>query len=58
MRRVYNLKPIDRGVYEKELLKIDERLNILSMMFSGNLLKIIPIPDDPNNTWVIETQSW
>lgn len=52
VRRVYGLEPIDRGVYEKELLKIDERLNILSMTFSGTLLKIVPNPNDPNNTWV------
>ncbi|MCP4978200.1 MAG: cytochrome c biogenesis protein CcsA, partial [Maribacter sp.] len=51
VRRVYGLEPIDRGVYEKELLKIDERVNILSMVFSGSLLKIIPNPDDSNNTW-------
>jgi cytochrome c-type biogenesis protein CcsB len=52
MRRVYALKPIDRGAYAKELLKIDERLNILSMLFSGSLLKIVPNPNDSNNTWV------
>ena len=51
VRRVYDLEPIDRGVYEKELLKIDERVNILSMVFSGSLLKIIPNPNDPNSTW-------
>ena len=52
VRRVYALDPIDRGTYARELMKIDERLNILSMIFSGNLLKIVPIPNDPNNTWV------
>ncbi len=52
VRRVYNLTPKDRGTYEKELIKIDERLNILSMVFSGNLLKIIPVADDENNTWI------
>lgn len=51
VRRVYGLDPIDRGVYAKELIKIDERLNIVSMLFSGRLLKIVPIPNDPNNTW-------
>lgn len=51
VRRVYGLEPIDRGVYAKELLKIDERLNILSMLFSGSLMKIVPNPGDPNNTW-------
>ena len=52
MRRIYSLDPIDKGVYEKELMKIDERVNILSMAFSGSLLKIIPNPGDANNTWV------
>lgn len=51
VQNTYALAPIDRGVYEKELLKIDERLNILSMALSGSLLKIVPNPNDPNNTW-------
>ncbi|KAA3636243.1 MAG: cytochrome C biogenesis protein, partial [Bacteroidetes bacterium] len=52
VRRAYGLQPIDRGVYEKELMKIDERVNIASMVYSGSLFKIIPVPDDPNNTWI------
>ena len=52
VRNVYNLKPVDRGVYEKELLKIDEKVNILSMLFSGSLLKIIPDTNDVNNAWL------
>ena len=52
VRRVYDLNPKDRGVYEKELLKIDERLNVLSMSFSGSLLKVIPVANDLNNTWI------
>ncbi len=51
MRRIYALDPTDRGTYEKELLKIDERVNIMSMAFSGSLLKIVPNPGDPGNTW-------
>ena len=52
IRKAYNLMPKDRGVYEKELLKLDEKVNILGMVFSGNLLKIIPDSDSPNNTWL------
>lgn len=51
LRRINALKPIDRGVMEKDLLKVDERLNIIHMMLGGGLLKIIPVPGDPNNTW-------
>lgn len=52
VRRVYGMDPKDRGTYEKELIKIDERLNILNMAFSGSLLKMVPIPGSPNNTWL------
>jgi hypothetical protein len=45
------MQPRDRGVFEKELIKIDERVNIANMIFSGHIFKIIPVPDDPNNTW-------
>jgi cytochrome c-type biogenesis protein CcsB len=50
--KAYNQKPVDRGVYEKELMKIDEKVNILSMLFSGSLLKIVPDTNDENNTWL------
>lgn len=52
VRRAYGLQPIDRGTFEKELMKLDERINIVSMIFSGRLFKLIPVLDDPNNTWV------
>ncbi len=52
VRRAYGLQPIDRGVYEKELMKIDERVNIAGMVYSGRIFKIIPVPGESNNTWV------
>jgi cytochrome c-type biogenesis protein CcsB len=52
VRKANSLQPIDRGVFEKELIKIDERVNIINMIFSGHFFKLIPIPGDPNNTWV------
>ncbi|MEL6592521.1 MAG: cytochrome c biogenesis protein ResB, partial [Bacteroidota bacterium] len=51
MARVQQLAPIDRGTFEKELLKIDERVNILNMVFSGHLLRLVPRQNDPSNTW-------
>ena len=52
VRRAYSLQPIDRGMLEKDLMKIDERVNIASMIFSGRIFRIIPIENDLNNTWV------
>jgi cytochrome c-type biogenesis protein CcsB len=51
VRNAYNMPPRDRGVFEKELVKIDEKVNICSMVFSGRFLKVFPIPGDENNTW-------
>ncbi len=45
-------KPLDKNLYDKELIKVDERLNISYMIYSGSLLNIYPIPHDINNKWV------
>jgi cytochrome c-type biogenesis protein CcsB len=52
--RANNTKPAERGVYEKQLIKVDERLNIMSMIFSGSFFRVVPLENDPNNTWVSE----
>lgn len=52
--RANNLEPIDRGTFEKQLLKVDERVNIVGMAFSGTMLQIVPVEGDANNTWVSE----
>lgn len=51
VRRANTLSSIDRGVLEKELLKIDERVNIMNMILGGDFLRLVPIAGDPNNTW-------
>ena len=35
-------KPLDKNKYDTELIKIDERLNIAYMVYSGSLLRIYP----------------
>jgi cytochrome c-type biogenesis protein CcsB len=35
-------KPIERGTYEKDLIKTDEKLNIIYSVFNGALLNIFP----------------
>ena len=43
--------PTKMGTYEKELVKVDERLNITYMVFNGSILRLFPKPNDPTNTW-------
>tara|TARA_R110000850_G_scaffold80862_1_gene173590 strand:- start:140891 stop:144061 length:3171 start_codon:yes stop_codon:yes gene_type:complete len=38
--------------FEKDLLKTYESLYLLNQGLSGTILRIFPIPDDQNNTWV------
>ena len=45
-------KPLEKNLYDKELVKVDERLNIAYMVYTGSLLKIYPVPHDINNKWV------
>lgn len=51
VRNANNAPPRDRGVFEKEIVKLDEKVNICSMVFSGRFLKVFPIPGDTTFTW-------
>ncbi len=43
--------PKDRTTYDRELLKVDERLNIIYMVFQGGILRIFPKPKDATHHW-------
>ncbi len=51
VRDAYNKDQRDRGVFEKELIKLDEKVNIASMVFSGRFMKVFPVPGDDTHTW-------
>ena len=42
----------DQNKYDKEILKLDERVNILYSLFNGEMLSIYPIKGDKNNKWL------
>ncbi|MEX1002838.1 MAG: cytochrome c biogenesis protein CcsA [Crocinitomicaceae bacterium] len=44
-------KPAERSQYDKDVLKTDERLNIMFGVFNYSYLKIFPKPNDPENRW-------
>lgn len=45
------LDPNKRGTYEREVIALDEKLNVIYMIFYGNLFKIYPLANDPVKTW-------
>ncbi|MEP7266749.1 MAG: cytochrome c biogenesis protein CcsA [Saprospiraceae bacterium] len=50
--KAYNHEPRDRSVLDKELIKLDEKVNICNLIFTGRLMQWFPIENDPNNKWV------
>lgn len=47
----YAKKPAQRDMFDKEVMKVDERLNIAYMVYTGELLRILPNPNDPYKSW-------
>ncbi|MBU0720623.1 cytochrome c biogenesis protein CcsA [bacterium] len=44
-------EPKYRDKLDKEILKVDERVNVAYMVYTGALIKIWPKPGDVNNKW-------
>lgn len=51
MDRISNVKPAEQTTTDKELIKVDERINIINMVFTGQIFRIVPVPGDQNNGW-------
>jgi cytochrome c-type biogenesis protein CcsB len=48
----YGKNANQRNKYDKEVINVDERANILMQVFMGDFLKIFPVPNDENSKWV------
>lgn len=48
----FRKKPQEQNNFDKEIIKVDERLNILMMVFHGSILKIFPDSKSENNKWI------
>jgi cytochrome c-type biogenesis protein CcsB len=44
-------EPKNRNKLDKAVLKIDEKVNVAYMVFTGSLIKIWPLPKDPSHKW-------
>lgn len=48
----YAKKPALRNMFDKELIYVDERLNVCYMAYSGAYLKFYPVPGHPEKLWI------
>ncbi len=55
LEKAYEKLPKDRGQFDKDLIKVDERVNICFAVFSGGIFRLFPLPRDSNNTWLSYT---
>lgn len=38
--------------FQKDFIETDRKVNLLNSALSGSILRIFPIPNDPNNKWI------
>jgi len=43
-----------KSKFEKDIINVDRRVNLLYSAITGAVLKIFPVPNDANNTWVAQ----
>ena len=53
----YAKLPKDRSKEDKEVIKIDEKVNICFTIYNGGIFRFFPIPSDTNNTWLSYRQN-
>ena len=49
--QAYAKKPAERSKFDNDVLKVDERVNISYLVYTGELLKMLPDPRDSHNPW-------
>lgn len=41
----------EQSNYDKEVIALNERVQIFNEFFSGQLMRIVPVKNDPNHRW-------
>ncbi len=57
VEKAYAKKASNQDMFDKEVMKVDERVNIFYMIYSGSFLDIFPVPGDENHKWVDASQA-
>ncbi|CAA7390305.1 cytochrome c biogenesis protein CcsA [Chryseobacterium fistulae] len=47
----FRKKPAEQTNYDKEVISVNERVQIFNEFFSGQFMRIVPVKNDPNHTW-------
>ncbi|HCY00421.1 MAG TPA: cytochrome C biogenesis protein [Bacteroidales bacterium] len=52
VQEAFAQKPAQRTALQKEVIKADEKVNVLYMVFTGQMARIFPIPEHTENRWL------
>ncbi|MCC3215973.1 cytochrome c biogenesis protein CcsA [Chryseobacterium sp. X308] len=47
----FRKKPAEQTNYDKEVIAVNERVQIFNEFFSGQFMRIVPVKNDVNHTW-------
>lgn len=47
----YRKNPSERNAFDKDLLKLNEQVNLMDMLLNRKAFRLFPLPDDPAHTW-------
>jgi cytochrome c-type biogenesis protein CcsB len=53
----FAIKPSQRTALQKELIKVDEKINVLYMVFSGQMARIFPDANHADDKWLPLTEA-
>ncbi|MDR1644367.1 MAG: cytochrome c biogenesis protein CcsA [Tannerellaceae bacterium] len=51
LEETYNKPPAQRTRFDKDLIKLDEQINVLYQLLHHQRLNLFPLKDDPSHTW-------
>ncbi|MGM0566044.1 MAG: c-type cytochrome biogenesis protein CcsB [Bacteroidota bacterium] len=51
VEQAYAKKPAERNKFDKEAIKVDERINIFFLTTQGRYLRVFPVPGDSHHPW-------
>jgi cytochrome c-type biogenesis protein CcsB len=57
VKEAFAVKPSQRTALQKDLIKVDERINVLYMVFSGQMARVFPDATHPNDKWLSLTEA-
>ena len=51
LEEAYNKMPNQRTRFDKDLMKLDEQINIFHQLINRQMLNLFPLENDPNHKW-------